>query len=274
MWGEPVTSVTKLSLIERLGQILASDRFGNFITTVILINAVTLGMETSEAVMSRAESVVLLIDQLCLAIFVVELLAKLLVQRHRFFLRGWNVFDFVIVSIAFLPGAQGVSVLRALRILRVLRVISVAPRLRRVVEGFITALPGMGSVFLLMAIIFYIGSVIATKLFAASFPEWFGNLALSAYSLFQIMTLESWSMGIVRPVMEVYPYAWAFFVPFIMVTTFAVVNLLVGLIVNSMQDAHSEEEGERTDAYRDQVLARLEAIEQQISRLEPPHEKK
>ncbi|CRL12723.1 ion transporter [Phaeobacter italicus] len=274
MWGEPVTSVTKLSLIERLGQILASDRFGNFITTVILINAVTLGMETSEAVMSRAGSVVLLIDQLCLAIFVVELLAKLLVQRHRFFLRGWNVFDFVIVSIAFLPGAQGVSVLRALRILRVLRVISVAPRLRRVVEGFITALPGMGSVFLLMAIIFYIGSVIATKLFAASFPEWFGNLALSAYSLFQIMTLESWSMGIVRPVMEVYPYAWAFFVPFIMVTTFAVVNLLVGLIVNSMQDAHSEEEGERTDAYRDQVLARLEAIEQQISRLEPPHEKK
>ena len=274
MWGEPVTSVTKLSLIERLGQILASDRFGNFITTVILINAVTLGMETSEAVMSRAGSVVLLIDQLCLAIFVVELLAKLLVQRHRFFLRGWNVFDFVIVSIAFLPGAQGVSVLRALRILRVLRVISVAPRLRRVVEGFITALPGMGSVFLLMAIIFYIGSVIATKLFAASFPEWFGNLALSAYSLFQIMTLESWSMGIVRPVMEVYPYAWAFFVPFIMLTTFAVVNLLVGLIVNSMQDAHSEEEGERTDAYRDQVLARLEAIEQQISRLEPPHEKK
>ncbi len=274
MWGEPVTSVTKLSLIERLGQILASDRFGNFITTVILINAVTLGMETSEAVMSRAGSIVLLIDQLCLAIFVVELLAKLLVQRHRFFLRGWNVFDFVIVSIAFLPGAQGVSVLRALRILRVLRVISVAPRLRRVVEGFITALPGMGSVFLLMAIIFYIGSVIATKLFAASFPEWFGNLALSAYSLFQIMTLESWSMGIVRPVMEVYPYAWAFFVPFIMVTTFAVVNLLVGLIVNSMQDAHSEEEGERTDAYRDQVLARLEAIEQQISRLEPPHEKK
>jgi voltage-gated sodium channel len=125
-----------------------------------------------------------------------------------------------------------------------------------------------------MTIIFYIGAVIATKLFGNDFPEWFGGLGRSAYSLFQIMTLESWSMGIVRPVMEVYPYAWAFFVPFIMVTTFAVVNLLVGLIVNSMQDAHSEEEGERTDAYRDQVLARLEAIEQQISRLEPPHEKK
>jgi len=151
--------------------------------------------------------------------------------------------------------------LRALRILRVLRVISVAPSLRRVVEGFVTALPGMGSVFLLMAIIFYIGAVIATKLFADTFPQWFGTLGQSGYSLFQIMTLESWSMGIVRPVMEVYPYAWAFFIPFIMVTTFAVVNLLVGLIVNSMQDAHSAEEGVQTDAYRDQVLGRLERIE-------------
>ena len=271
---KPVSISAKQSLTQRLGTLISSDGFGNFITAVILINAVTLGMETSDTIMSRFGAAVLFIDQLCLAIFVVELLAKLWVQRLRFFLRGWNIFDFVIVSIAFLPGAQGMSVLRALRILRVLRVISVAPRLRRVVEGFITALPGMGSVFLLMAIIFYIGSVIATKLFAESFPDWFGNLALSAYSLFQIMTLESWSMGIVRPVMEVYPYAWAFFVPFIMVTTFAVVNLLVGLIVNSMQDAHHEEEGERTDAYRDLVLARLEAIEQQISALQPPHEKK
>jgi voltage-gated sodium channel len=143
-------------------------------------------------------------------------------------------------------------------------VISVAPRLRRVVEGFITALPGMGSVFLLMALIFYIGAVMATKLFATSFPEWFGTLGRSAYSLFQIMTLESWSMGIVRPVMETYPYAWAFFVPFIMVTTFAVVNLLVGLIVNSMQDAHAEEANTATDAYRDEVLARLAAIEARL----------
>lgn len=269
-----MTGNQTVSAMGRLGALLDSDRFGNFITFVILVNAVTLGLETSPAVMDQVGTIVLSIDQLCLGIFVVELVAKLLVQRQRFFLRGWNVFDFLIVSIAFIPGAQGMSVLRALRILRVLRVISVAPRLRRVVEGFITALPGMGSVFLLMAIIFYIGSVIATKLFAASFPEWFGNLALSAYSLFQIMTLESWSMGIVRPVMEIYPYAWAFFVPFIMVTTFAVVNLLVGLIVNSMQDAHSEEEGERTDAYRDQVLARLESIEAQLTALQPPHEKK
>ncbi|MFW8633871.1 ion transporter [Cribrihabitans pelagius] len=259
--------------LRRLAAILDSQGFSRFITGVILLNAVTLGLETSPEAMAVAGGLILLVDQICLAIFVVEILAKLMVRRLRFFASGWNVFDFLIVGIALVPGAQGFSVLRALRILRVLRVISVAPRLRRVVEGFITALPGMGSVFLLMAIIFYIGAVMATKLFGGLFPEWFGDLGRSAYSLFQIMTLESWSMGIVRPVMEVYPYAWAFFVPFIMVTTFAVVNLLVGLIVNSMQDAHHEEEGERTDAYRDEVLSRLEAIEQQIAGLRGPNRK-
>ncbi|WP_157024060.1 ion transporter [Parasedimentitalea huanghaiensis] len=253
-----------MNIIQRLTVILDSARFGHFITAVILVNAVTLGLETAPSIMARAGGVITLIDEMCLAIFVLEILAKLMVRRHRFFFSGWNIFDFIIVGIALVPGAQGLSVLRALRILRVLRVISVAPSLRRVVEGFITALPGMGSVFLLMAIIFYIGSVIATKLFGGTFPEWFGTLGHSAYSLFQIMTLESWSMGIVRPVMVVFPYAWVFFVPFIMVTTFAVVNLLVGLIVNSMQDAHSVEDTVRTDAYRDQVLARLEAIERRL----------
>ncbi|MGH1576080.1 ion transporter [Planktotalea sp.] len=233
----------------------------NFIIGVIVLNAVVLGLETSEQVMGRIGGLISAIDTLCLAIFVVEIVAKLFARGGRFFRDGWNVFDFVIVGIALVPSAGAFSVLRALRILRVLRVVSAAPRLRRVVEGFITALPGMGSVFLLMSIIFYIGAVMATKLFGATFPQWFGSLGQSGYTLFQIMTLESWSMGIVRPVMEAYPYAWAFFVPFILVTTFAVVNLLVGLIVNSMQDAHQEEDVQRTDAYRDDVLERLNAIE-------------
>ncbi|NIZ11840.1 ion transporter [Phaeobacter sp. HF9A] len=255
-------------MINRLNSVLESPSFGRFITAVILLNAVTLGLETSDMVMAHAGGFVHLVDNLCLLIFVLEIVSKLIVRRLSFFLSGWSVFDFLIVGISLVPGAEGFSVLRALRILRVLRVVSVAPRLRRVVEGFITALPGMASVFLLMAIIFYIGSVMATKLFGHSFPEWFGTMGRSAYSLFQIMTLESWSMGIVRPVMEIYPHAWAFFVPFIMVTTFAVVNLLVGLIVNSMQDAHSEEAGERTDAYRDQVMSRLEAIETHLERIQ------
>ncbi len=260
--------------LQRVSNILDSLAFSRFITTVIIINAITLGLETSNTLMQAFGGMIQLLDKICLTIFIAEIAAKLLVRRLKFFTDGWSIFDFIIVGIAIVPGAQGLSVLRALRILRVLRVISVAPRLRRVVEGFISALPGMASVFLLMAIIFYIGSVIATKLFASAFPEWFGSLGRSAYSLFQIMTLESWSMGIVRPVMEIYTYAWAFFVPFIMVTTFAVVNLLVGLIVNSMQDAHGEEEHKQTDAYRDDVLSRLDRMEQHLSELARQNAKK
>ncbi len=250
----------------RLAEFLEGPRFSNFIMGVIIVNAITLGLETSKTAVAYAGGLISLVDEICLAIFVIELVAKLFTFRQNFFRSGWNIFDFIIVGIALAPGTEGLSVLRALRILRVLRVISVAPSLRRVVEGFVTALPGMGSVFVLMAMIFYIGAVMATKLFGPSFPEWFGTLGLSAYSLFQIMTLESWSMGIVRPVMREFPYAWAFFVPFIMVTTFAVVNLLVGLIVNSMQDAHSEESNAATDTYRDLVLKRLDDIEAKLNK--------
>jgi voltage-gated sodium channel len=236
----------------------------NGVSGVILFNAVLLGMETSQPLMAAIGPFILTLDKICLGIFVLELALKLYAYRGQFWRSGWNIFDFIIIGIALMPASQGFSVLRALRILRLLRVVSVSPNLRRVVEGFITALPGMGSVFLLMGMIFYIGAVMATKLFQSSFPQWFGDLGNSAYSLFQIMTLESWSMGIVRPVMEVYPYAWLFFVPFIMVTTFAVVNLLVGLIVNSMQDAHAAESNKATDEYRDEVLTRLREIEKKL----------
>jgi voltage-gated sodium channel len=249
---------------EQLANWLDTPNVRNLIIGVILFNAVLLGMETSPAIMSGAGPLIVALDRICLGIFVVELALKVFALGPRFFRSGWNIFDFVIIGISLTPGAQALSVLRALRILRLLRVISAAPRLQRVVEGFITALPGMGSVFLLMSIIFYIGSVMATKLFGASFPQWCGSVGESAYSRFQIMTLESGSMGIVRPVMEIYPYAWAFFVPFIMMTTFAVVNLLVGLIVNSMQDAHGAEDAAKTDTYRDEVLDRLREIEKRV----------
>ncbi|WP_371155586.1 ion transporter [Jannaschia sp. 2305UL9-9] len=249
----------------KLAAFLARPAVSNVIIGVILINAIVLGLETVPPVMARFGPLLTALDSACLAVFVVELVLKMIAQGRRFWTQGWNLFDFVIVGIALVPNAGPFSVLRALRILRVLRIVSVFPRLRRVVEGFVTALPGMGSVFLLMGIIFYIAAVMATKLFGQAFPEWFGDLGSSAYSLFQIMTLESWSMGIVRPVMEVFPFAWAFFVPFIMVTTFAVVNLLVGLIVNSMQDAHAEESNAATDAYRDEVMDRLKAIEARLS---------
>jgi voltage-gated sodium channel len=256
-----------MPLSERIHNFLEAPLVRNGILGVILFNAILLGFDTSKTMKSLFGGLIDWLDTLCLTIFIVEIILKLIAYRFSFFKSGWNVFDFIIVGISLVPGAEGLSVLRALRILRLLRVVSVAPSLRRVVEGFVTALPGMGSVFVLMALIFYIGSVMATKLFGASFPDWFGTLGLSAYSLFQIMTLESWSMGIVRPVMVQFPYAWAFFVPFIMVTTFAVVNLLVGLIVNSMQDVASEDADAATDKHRDDMMERMKAIEDKLDRL-------
>ena len=250
-----------MTLRTRLGSILDRRLFQNFILVVILFNAIVLGLETSSEVMAIFGPLVRVLDTVCLAIFVFEIAAKLFVRRMNFFRDGWNVFDFVIVGVALVPAAQSLSVLRALRILRLLRVVSVSPSLRRVVDGLINALPGMASVFLLMGMVFYIGAVMATNLFGEAFPQWFGTMARSGYTLFQIMTLESWSMGIVRPVMEQFPYAWAFFVPFILMTSFVVLNLVVGLVVNSMQDAHHEEADALTGNYRDEVMGRLAAIE-------------
>ena len=256
------------TLRQHLAAWLETPRVRYTILGVILLNAGLLGLETSQRAMAAFGPLLIALDRACLAFFVSEIALKIFANGWRFFTRGWNLFDVTIVSVALVPGSEGLSVLRALRILRLLRVISVAPRLRRVVEGFISAVPGMASVFLLMGLIFYIGAVMATKLFGAQFPQWFGTLGDSAYSLFQIMTLESWSMGIVRPVMEIYPNAWAFFVPFITVTTFAVVNLVVGLIVNSMQEAHHAEDVAQTDAYREEVLAKLAVIDARLARLE------
>lgn len=247
-----------------LERLVESRGFGSAIMAVILFNAALLGLETSQIVMARAGGVISALDHACLAVFVAEIIAKLIVQRGRYFTSGWNLFDFTIVAASLAPGGQGLSVLRALRILRLLRVVSINPSLRRVVEGFLSALPGMASVMFLMGLIFYIAAVMATRLFSQQFPQWFGTLGESAYSLFQIMTLESWSMGIVRPVMEAQPLAWLFFIPFILITTFAVMNLVVGLIVNSMQDAHSAEDTADTVHYRDAVLERLDAIEAQL----------
>jgi len=218
---------------------LESNAFQRFIIAVIVINAITLGLETSPSIMSSFGTLLMALDHLALAIFVLEIAAKLIVYRLAFFKDPWNIFDFTIVAIAVMPTTGGLSVLRALRILRAMRLISVVPEMRRVVHALLHAIPAMGSVVALLALIFYVCAVMTTKLFGERFDEFFGSIGKSLYSLFQIMTLESWSMGIVRPVMEVYPYAWAFFVPFILTVTFAVLNLFIAIVVNSMQEAAS-----------------------------------
>jgi voltage-gated sodium channel len=225
-------------LRERLRAVVESAAFEHTIMVLIIINAVTLGLETSERAMAAAGPLLVGLDRAILAVFVVELAIRFYVRRLAFFRDPWRVFDLIVVGIALLPATGNLSILRAFRILRVLRLVGTIPSMRRVVAGLLIAIPGMGSIALLLALIFYVFSVMATKLFGDAFPAWFGTIGKSAYSLFQIMTLESWSMGIVRPVMEAYPYAWAFFVPFIVITTFAVLNLFVGIIVDAMQSQH------------------------------------
>jgi voltage-gated sodium channel len=219
-----------------LEQWLESPRIQQFIIAVILINAVILGLETDRDMVDQHGVWLIWLDRACLAVFVTEIALKLLAMRNLFWRNGWNCFDAFVVGIALVPGAGPLSVLRSLRVLRVLRLLTVVPSLRRVVAAFLHSIPGLGSVVAVMAIFFYSAGVLATALFGESHPQWFGTLGESLYSLFQIMTLESWSMGIVRPVMEVHSWAWAFFVPFIMLATFTILNLFIGIIVSTMQE--------------------------------------
>lgn len=165
------------------------------------------------------------IDRFVIGVFVIEILARLIVQRGRFFRDGWNIFDVFVVGIALAPATAAFSVLRALRVLRLLRLITAVPALQRVVGGLIGALPGMGSILLLIALIFYVCAVMAVNLYGAQYPELFGTLGASLFTLFTIMTLEGWVERVVNPIMETHPYAWLFFIPFFIITTFWVLAL-------------------------------------------------
>ena len=249
------------ALLNTLRALLASRRTEQAITVLIILNAVILGLETSDTVMASWGAWLHWADRALLAVFVVEIAARLIVHRLAFFRDPWSLFDFVVVGVALIPATGAFAVLRALRVLRVLRLITVAPSLKRVVSALISALPGMGAIVMLLGLVFYVSAVMATMLFGERFPQWFGDLGASAYSLFQIMTLESWSMGIVRPVMEVYPYAWAFFVPFILATAFTMLNLFIGVVVNAMQEEHDEllkAEHEEVEAHLRQAAAERE----------------
>ncbi|MEM0909491.1 MAG: ion transporter [Pseudomonadota bacterium] len=234
-----------MNLSSKLKPLVESSFFQNVIIGLILFNAVTLGLETTDFGQQNMD-ILHKIDLVILSIFTVELVLKLIVYRQRFFGVGWNWFDLIIVTVSWMPTSGALSVLRAFRILRVLRLFSVVPQMRRVIGALGHSLPGMASVVGVLAIIFYVSAVLVTKLFGThddpNMQEWFGSIGNSAYTLFQVMTLESWSMGIVRPTMEIFPWSWVFFVPFIIITSFAVLNLFIGIIVDAMQVMHEEEE--------------------------------
>ena len=226
---------------QRLRNCVECARFQTAIVVLIVLNAVLLGLETWPAAMAAAGDLIIAIDRAILGVFVAELIARFYVHRLAFWRDPWSVFDFLVVAIALIPASGPFAVLRALRVLRVLRLLTMMPSMRRVVGALLSAIPGLGSIAAVLLIIYYVFAVLATNLFAVAYPEWFGNIGRSLYTLFQIMTLESWSMGIARPVMENFPYAWIFFVLFILVATFTMLNLFIAIIVSAMQSYGDEE---------------------------------
>ncbi|HBN14856.1 ion transporter [Pseudohongiella sp. SYSU M77423] len=265
----------KQSFRQRVERWIESSIVQNFIIGVIIFNAITLGLETSASVMRIAGEPLRIIEQLVLAIFVTEIALKLYAYGHRFFRSGWNVFDIVIVGIALLPATGPLAILRALRILRVLRLLTKIDRLRRIIESLLRAIPSIGWILFLLSMVFYIFGVMGTQLFAERFPEDFGTLGRTLYTLFQVMTLESWSEGVSRPVMAIYPYAWMFFISFVLITAFVVLNLFIGIIVSTMQESHYEEENRRRDekenaahAEREEMLVLIRELNDKVDRLQ------
>lgn len=226
----------------KIKNFVESGFFTKFIIYLIVLNGITMGLETSKTFMLSFGSYASIFNQIVITIFAIEIALRIYVHRLSFFKDPWSIFDFLIVSISLVPTSSGFEILRVLRVLRLFRLITVVPQMRKIVSALISVIPGMLSVIALMTLFFYIFAIMATQLYSEKFPEWFGTLGESFYTLFQIMTLESWSMGIVRPVMDVYPYAWVFFVPFIFVVTFIMINLVVAIIVDAMAILNKKEE--------------------------------
>ncbi|MFD2204599.1 ion transporter [Kiloniella antarctica] len=269
-----------LSLTDKLKKLLKGDKFAFAIAALIVVNAITLGLETNPNLSPENTELLFWVDKVILVIFSIELSLKLFAYRMNFFKDGWNLFDLLIITVAWIPASGAFAVLRAFRILRVLRLISVIPQMRRVIGAIVHSIPGMLSVIGVLCIVFYVAAVLTTKLFGQhpdpNMQEWFGTISASAYTLFQIMTLESWSMGIVRPTMEIFPHSWIFFIPFIIITSFAVLNLFIGIIVDAMQTSHENDTDDKItemaalthDDLR-ALIHRFDKLDEKIEKLAP-----
>ncbi len=258
------------SIRQRLKMFIENIRIQRFLLALILINAIILGLETSPEVMTAVGPFLIALDKAILAVFVIELTIRLLVHRFAFFKDGWNVFDFIVVGIALVPASGPFAVLRALRVLRVLRVLTFVPSMRKIVGALIKSLNGMLSIAMVLGLVYYVAAVMVTKLFGEAFPGWFGSLGASLYTLFQVMTLESWSMGIARPVMEAFPYAWVFFIPFILIATFTMLNLFIAVIVNAVQTMHDDDNKDELDAEKatqQQLLEQMQQLQLELQAL-------
>ena len=256
-------------LRERARSFIESARFERSITALIVANAITLGIETSPQVAARFGDSLYVFDRLVLAVFVVELLLRFFVHRGRFFGDPWRVFDLVVVGIAVVPAGSAFAVLRAVRVLRVLRLISLVPSMRRVIDALLKALPGMASIVGLLGLVLYVFAMMATKLYGAIAPEFFGSLGASLFTLFQVMTVEGWP-DVARGVMAQSPHSWIFFVVYLLVATFMVLNLFIAVVVNAMQSQVTEDLKDEGEAHTRLILDEVRALRREIEALRGP----
>lgn len=265
----------RLAKLDGLKDFLNTKAFQYSIIGLIILNALTIGLETSDSIKEAMGPWLTQVDKYILVIFTLEISLKIVAYRHRFFTNAWNLFDFLIVAIALIPAAGPLHILRTLRILRTARLINNVPKLRLIIESLLKSIPSIGWIAVLLMMIFYIFAVIGTDLYQDRFPEYFGNMGKTFFTLFQIMTLESWSSGIARPMMQEIPYVYVFFIPFILLATYTTLNVFIAIVVNTMNEINRAEMKDEEERMRDfvhqehqQMLVYLKSIEKKVIQLE------
>lgn len=247
-----------------LEKIVTSKVFQYCIISIIILNGITMWLETSEVFASEYAGFFQIFNLFVLSVFVGEAILKISFYKKEYFKSGWNMFDFLIIMVSLLPTSWPFQILRILRVFRLLRLVTIIPSMRKIVVALFSIIPGILSVWGLLMIIFYVYAILSTQLFGSSYPEWFGSLGSSLYTLFQIMTLESWSMWIVRPVMEQFPYAWILFISFILIATFVMINLVIAIVVEAMNKITRDDESKNTENI---TKANIYALEEKIDAL-------
>lgn len=243
-------------------RVTSSKIFKNTIVLIILINSIVLGLITSEAIYAKFGELLEFILSACVVIFTVEITLRIIAKGWRFFLNGWNIFDFLLITMALMPETGAAITFRVFRVLRALRMVSSMKKLRHIVSAILVSAPHVFWAAVLEMIIFYIFGIMGQNLFHEAFPQWFGSLGETVYTLFQVTTLESWSMGIARPVMKVYPWAWMYFVPFVMISSYIVLNVVVGVVVNATSDISEDDNISMKDKIKAKKVTNTELSEQ------------
>ena len=249
-----------------------SHKFEYFIVGLILINAVLVGVETLPRVMQHYDHWIMLGFQITLIIFIVEAALKMFAQwprPDRYFRDGWNVFDFAIIVLALVPATGGFAIVaRMARLLRLLRLVSAVQELRLIVATLVRSIPSMLHIVVLMSLIVYVYAIIGYQLFHEHDPEHWRNLGISLLSLFRVVTLEDWT-DIMYKAMELHPLTWMYFVSFVVLGTFVVINLFIAVVINNLDEAKQERLRDLEQApTADSLLSELRATQQSLRRLE------